>query len=275
MPLFTKAILGGLAALISIPVFGLPLIAANYPSPITDHLADIEQGVNTYVVDALNAPNWAIGLQLQQVQGVTAATSTTSGTVASSTAFTFVVSALDGFGTTTQSASVVQSTDAATSPNEEIVVSWGSVPSATGYAIYFATGTNATTFTQYFLATSSTNGTPNTNYVFSTSTGSIYGTYTKKDVTAYSVKIRPDGPSYLNGGSFSVGTTTGVADATLASVNFNATTAIQLGKGGQAKGTCLKLYRSDGTPVYATVNAGATSFTLTTTATACANVTGF
>jgi hypothetical protein len=41
----------------------------------------------------------------------------------------------------------------------------------------------------------------------------------------------------------------------------------------QNKGTCLKLYRNDGSAIYAHVAAGATAFTLTTTP--CANVSNF
>jgi hypothetical protein len=280
MPLFTKVVLGGLAALISIPVFGLPIIAANYPSPILDHLADIVQGANTTAVAALNAPNWNFGIQLQKTGGVKVATSTTAGTVASSTAFTFAVAALDGNGTTTLSDFNTITTDASTSPNEQIRISWSAVPGAIGYAVYFATTSSATadTFTQYFYATS-TNGVPSTSYVFATSTGSLLGSYNKTDPTAYSVRLNPNGTSYLNGGGLQVlgklsaGSSTPVADLTATDAAANATTTVQLGKTGQNKGTCIKLYTDAGAAVY--LHATSTSQPLYVSATACASVTGF
>jgi hypothetical protein len=69
-----------------------------------------------------------------------------------------------------------------------------------------------------------------------------------------------------------LGTTTPVANFQIAN-GSNATTTMELGSAGQNKGSCLKLYRTDGTAIYAYVAAGATAFTLTTTA--CATVTNF
>jgi hypothetical protein len=276
MPLFTKNTL--IAALLAIPVLGTAIIGANYQSVILHHLVDITNGVNTQTVSSSNAPNWSSGIPLSVPVGTAAAT-TTGGTVASSTAFIFAVAALDGTGTTTIGTAATVTTDASTSPNEQIQVGWSAVPGATGYAIYFATSSSATTFSQYFLATS-TNGNPNTSYTFATSTGSLAGS-TGSDTTAFSTKINPTGTSYLNGGGLEVlgqgafGTSTPVADLTATTLAANSTTTVQLGKTGQTKGTCFKLYRTDGSAIYAYVIAGATTFTLSTTANICSAVTGF
>ncbi len=74
-------------------------------------------------------------------------------------------------------------------------------------------------------------------------------------------------------GDFAVGSTTPVANFQVAASSTNATTTAEIGKSGQNKGSCLKLYRTDGSAIYAYVAAGATTFTLTTTA--CASVSGF
>lgn len=72
-------------------------------------------------------------------------------------------------------------------------------------------------------------------------------------------------------GNIGIGTSSPVANFQVA--NDSATTTMELGSSGQSKGSCLKLYRTDGTAIYAYVAAGATTFTLTTTA--CATVTNF
>jgi hypothetical protein len=212
-----------IAGVLTIPVVGFSIIGSSYTSPFLDHLADIVNGNSTLTVDSMNAPNWSFGAPLAQVVGLAAATSTDSGTLASSTPFSFMVAALDGTGTTTLSSAVTQSTDASTSANEEIQVSWSAVPGAMGYAIFEATGTvtTATGFSQYFYATSS-NGIPNTSYTFATSTGSLAGTYTKSDPTAYSIKLNPLGTSFLDGGSLGLGTTTPQATIDVASGTLRA-----------------------------------------------------
>jgi hypothetical protein len=73
-------------------------------------------------------------------------------------------------------------------------------------------------------------------------------------------------------GSLGVGTSTPIANFQVAN-GSNATTTAEFGSSGQNKGSCLKLYRTDGSAIYAYVAAGATTFTLTTTA--CANVSNF
>jgi len=74
---------------------------------------------------------------------------------------------------------------------------------------------------------------------------------------------------------FGTGTTTPAADFTAQASSTNATTTVELGKSGQTKGTCIKMYRTDGSAIYAYVMAGATTFTLSTTANVCSQVAGF
>jgi hypothetical protein len=74
------------------------------------------------------------------------------------------------------------------------------------------------------------------------------------------------------GDKVGISTTSPVANFQVAN-GSNATTTMELGSSGQNKGSCLKLYRTDGSAIYAYVAAGATTFTLTTTA--CASVSNF
>jgi hypothetical protein len=73
-------------------------------------------------------------------------------------------------------------------------------------------------------------------------------------------------------GNVGIGTYNPAANFSVAN-GSNATTTVEFGGSGQNKGSCLKLYRTDGSAIYAYVAAGATTFTLTTTA--CANVSNF
>ena len=202
MPLFIKVIGAGVAALLSIPVYGSPIIGVNYSSPILTHLADIVSGINTNSDIETNAPNWGYGVPLQQVVGVSAAISTDSGTVASSTTYSFSVSALDQSGTTTVGTPVTITTGAAGGANEEIQLTWVPVAGAQGYAVFFGQGTqtSAAGLTSYYLATSSS------GYTFSTSTNALSGSYTKTDTTAFADLLQPFGPSYIAGDN---GTATG------------------------------------------------------------------
>jgi hypothetical protein len=201
MPLLTRTF-QIIAGLLTVPLFGAPIIGTSYPSPFLTHLVDITDGTQTLTDMSGNAPNWGFAVPLPQVVGVASATSTDSGTVASSTTFSFAVAALDQLGTTTLSSVTTITTDASTSPNEEIQVSWTPVAGAQAYAIFFATGTVSTAsgLNQYFLATSTV------GYTFATSTGSKTGSYTKSDTTAFADLIQPNGVSYLEGDN---GTATG------------------------------------------------------------------
>lgn len=75
------------------------------------------------------------------------------------------------------------------------------------------------------------------------------------------------------GPAYSIGTSSPVANFQVANASTTATSTLELGASGRAKGSCLKMYRTDGSAIYAYVAAGATSLTLTTTA--CATITGF
>ena len=69
-------------------------------------------------------------------------------------------------------------------------------------------------------------------------------------------------PSTLKVG---IGTSTPATQLQVTTPTANATTTVTVGKAGQSKGSCLELYRADGSVIYAFVAAGATAFTLTTT----------
>lgn len=220
MPLFTRigVLIGGA---ISVAVFGTSVIGANYAGVVLEHLADVVNGPNTSVVVSLNAPNWSAGTPLPVVQGLAAATST-AGTLASSTTWYFEVSALDAQGTTTVSSTASATTDQVAT--ESMIVNWGAVPGALGYAVYFSTST-PTSFSQYFLATTSS------QYLFATSTGSKSGSYSKTDTTAFATLINPAGPSYIDGANGSatsspVASTTALqVDGNFASISNGTTTA--------------------------------------------------
>jgi hypothetical protein len=74
------------------------------------------------------------------------------------------------------------------------------------------------------------------------------------------------------GDKVGISTTSPVANFQVAN-GSNATTTMEVGSTGQNKGSCLKLYRTDGSAIYAYIAAGATTFTLTSTA--CASVSNF
>lgn len=213
MPLLTKTF-QIVAGLLIIPVFGTAILAGGYQSPFTFHLADIITGSNTNVVAATNAPNWSVAVPMYQVVSIAAAT-TTGGTMASSTTEVFAIAALDGTGTTTLSAPVSATTDASTTllGSEAYEITWSPVVGATGYAIYF--GPTTSSLANYFLAT-----TTNAFYLASTTVGDLTGSYTKSDTTAFSVKINPQGSSYINGAN-GTATTTAAASTTAWQINGN------------------------------------------------------
>lgn len=64
------------------------------------------------------------------------------------------------------------------------------------------------------------------------------------------------------GGNVGIGTTTPTTQLQVTNSSSNATSTLTVGKGNQNKGTCLELFDSAGTAVYAYVAAGATAFTL-------------
>jgi hypothetical protein len=213
MPLLTKTF-QIVAGILAIPIVGGAILAGNYSSPFTFHLADIINGPSTTVVAATNAPNWSVAVPMYQVVSISAAT-TTGGTMASSTPEVFAVAALDGTGTTTLSNTLSATTDASTTllGSEAYEITWNPVQGATGYAIYF--GGTASSLTNYFLAT-----TTNAFYFASSTVGNLTGSYTKNDTTAFSLKINPQGSSYINGAN-GTATTTAAASTTAWQINGN------------------------------------------------------
>lgn len=81
-----------------------------------------------------------------------------------------------------------------------------------------------------------------------------------------------NGMHILVGGQVGIGTTSPVADFQAAEGSANSTTTIELGKKFQNKGTCIKVYRYDGTALYISYN-NANAQVISTTP--CASVTGF
>ena len=238
-PLFTRnnTIVAGI---IAVAVYGTAVIGTNYAGGILEHLSDIVQGKNTTTVASLNAPNWSFGIPLATpVETSVASSSYTNNTsgLASSTTYYFAVAALDDTGTTSVSNTLSFTTDASTTQHvpEQITVKWNAITGANAYAVFFSTTTTA--LNQYFLATS-TNGTPNNQYVFATSTGSIAGTYSKPDTTAYAVKINPLGNSHIYNYDLMLGfpttspaATIDVASGTVRSYSVSTTTCGNTNRG--------------------------------------------
>ncbi|MFA6459260.1 MAG: hypothetical protein WCV79_02615 [Candidatus Paceibacterota bacterium] len=67
---------------------------------------------------------------------------------------------------------------------------------------------------------------------------------------------------YTRLGNLGIGTTTPTTNLQVTTATANATSTITVGKINQNKGSCLELFDSAGTPVYAYVASGATTFTL-------------
>jgi hypothetical protein len=226
MPLFTRTfqIIGGL---LYVPVFATAILGASYGYGVLTHLADVVNGSNTATVVATNAPNWEFGLPVTSPLISSIATSSNGSAasgLASSTPYVFEVAALDGTGTTTLVSSATITTDASTTQNapEDINISWTSVNGATGYAIFFGTSTVVGTggLTQYFLAT--TSGT----YNFATSSGSLSGSYTKSDTTAFSEVLNPNGTDIFND---NLNSATSSRPASTTAVQINGTAVVTAG----------------------------------------------
>lgn len=208
-PLLRNTTIGLGGAAVTVAIYFTAIIGGNYQGAILNHLASLVQGQTTKTVVALNAPNWGLGQPLATPQISSVATST-GGTLASSTPISFEVAALDGDGTTTVSAPVTITTDAASASlgAESINLSWSPVIGAQGYAIYISTTTPP--FYNLYWTASSTNGVPNTSLTYtSTSTGALSGSYTKDDTTAFANRLMTDGSnSYFNAGPIGFGTST-------------------------------------------------------------------
>lgn len=199
-PLIRNVSIGIGGTVVAVGIYFTSIIGANYQGAILNHLTDIVNGAITNTVVATNAPNWAYGTPLATPSASSIATSSygsAASGLASSTPYTFAIAALDGSGTTTLSSTQTITTDASTTQNkpEVINVDWSAVEGATGYAVYFATSSNAASsaLSQCFFAT--TTG----QYTFATSTGSWPCSNTFSDTHAFSNLISSFGPSYLNG----------------------------------------------------------------------------
>lgn len=212
--------LGGITA--TIAIFFSSVIGPNYQGLILNHLADIVNGNNTTSIVSTNAPNWEVGLPMPSPVFSSVASSSNGSAasgLASSTPYTFEIAALDGSGTTTIFTSSTFTTDASNTQQypEDIVLKWGAVNGAAGYAIYFGTTTTvpSTGLSQYFFATTSN------QYTFSTSTGSLSGSYTKNDTTAFSEVLNPLGADIFND-NINISTSSKVASTTGLQVNGDA-----------------------------------------------------
>lgn len=88
-----------------------------------------------------------------------------------------------------------------------------------------------------------------------TTTGQTFATQNSNGTTTLVI---------LDNGNVGIGTSTPSSPLQVTTWATNATTSLTIGKTGQTKGSCLELYRTDGSVIYASVAAGATAFTLTT-----------
>lgn len=221
-PVIKNVSIGGLT--IGVAVFLSSILGTGYSGGILEHIEDVVTGTKTVPVVTLNAPNWEFGLSIIPPVITSVSTSSnpnaTSG-LASSTPYVFEIAALDGVGTTSLISSTTIMTDASTTQTkpENIILNWTPVNGATGYAIFFATSTTVSSsgLSQYFYAT--TSGT----YDFSTSTGSLAGSYTRQTSTAYSELINPSGTDIFND---NLNTSTSSLPASTTAVQINGTAVI-------------------------------------------------
>lgn len=141
--------------------------------------------------------------------------------------------------------------------------SFANGPGATNYAIHSAGGTSR-------LETGAAN-VVGLDIVSNSGQTANLQRWLANDGSTVLADVNKDGGAYF-AGNVGISTTSPVANFQVAN-GSSATTTMEVGSSGQDKGSCLKLYRTDGSAIYAYVAAGATTFTLTTTA--CANVTNF
>lgn len=101
-----------------------------------------------------------------------------------------------------------------------------------------------------------------------------YAGYLSFLTTDSSSNIGQERMRIVSGGNVGVGTTTPVANFQVTNASANATTTIEVGKSGQSKGSCVKLYDATGVGWYYTPAVGTGALTAAS-ASSCASVTGF
>lgn len=96
-----------------------------------------------------------------------------------------------------------------------------------------------------------------------TTTGALVfgGVSSIADTATWSAKFM----NILQNGNVGINATNPTSQLQVTTPSSNATSSLEVGKSGQNKGSCLVLYDAAGTAVYASVAAGATTFTLSTT----------
>ncbi len=148
----------------------------------------------------------------------------------------------------------------------------GSISKAYGGAMTIAGGTKFTGGEQ----NDQTSISPNGAQLDTSATFAIYSyALTGINLTGYGLKVAaPTNASstfaaIFTGGFVGIGTTTPDALLQVATSTANATTTVEWGKVGQTKGTCQIWYDAGGTVKYVYIAAGATSFTITNSSTAC------
>lgn len=112
-------------------------------------------------------PQWSYGTQLQPAT-IAVASTTQSGASLSGGKLVIKVLALSATGTSTPSNEYATTTTAANA----LIISWATVPGATGYAVAFGTSTPGSEHA-YFMATS-TAGAANTTYTLTSTSSPTY-----------------------------------------------------------------------------------------------------
>lgn len=97
----------------------------------------------------------------------------------------------------------------------------------------------------------------NVSHVTSAVSGAL--AFLTRHAGSFSEKMR-----ILSNGNIGMGTSTPTTQLQITASSTNATTTVTIGKIGQNKGSCLELYDAAGSPIYAYVASGATTFTLST-----------
>ncbi len=178
-------------------------------------LVAVVQGVVTTTFLTITGATYGFGGNIPVPVALTATGPVTGGSLVPATTYNFKVSAYDGVSTTTVSNQVSTTTGALAT--NQVNITWGSVPGAKGYIVYFATSTNA--FDHYIVATS-TSDVPNTYVTIATTSSSKAGT-APTDNTAFAFKLNPNGNSFLNGGALGIGTSTPTTGVSLDTFGYS------------------------------------------------------